>query len=984
MDAEFRRVKELFLAALEQGGPDERAAFLGEACGADEALRRQVQALLERHEEAGGFLEQPAGGPLPTEGSQPGQFLRHSEVDRTAPAEAVGGRVGPYKLLQKLGEGGMGAVWVAEQEQPVKRRVALKVIKPGMDSAQVLRRFEAERQALALMDHTSIAKVFDAGSTPEGRPYFVMELVKGEPITKYCDTVHLPIRERLGLFSQVCQAIQHAHQKGVIHRDVKPSNVLVCMQDGKPVPKVIDFGVAKALHHKLTDRTLYTEVGAVVGTLEYMSPEQAELSALDIDTRADVYSLGALLYELLTGSTPLDKKRLRSAAFTEMLRIIKEEEPPRPSTRLTGSKESLAGLAVLRRTEPARLTKEVRGELDWIVMKALEKDRTRRYQTANGLARDVECYLADEPVEACPPGAGYRLRKLLRKHRAAVGTAAALLALLVTGAAVSALQAVRATRAEALAVAAEAEARKQAKEAQDKLALSAAVTAFLQNDLLGQAGSRAQADRRFEPDYNLTVKEALDRAAVAVGNRFKDRPELEASIRQTMGDAYREVGDYERAIAQLQQAAAIRKGKLGPDHPDLFTTLTSLALAFEAAGKTTEAIALLEQVHDAQAKKNGPDHPDTLVALGNLANAYRAAGRAAQAVALLKQVRDAQVRWFGPDHPSTLTTLGLLALAYRDVGDMTEAVALLQQVRVARARDLGPHHPDTLETFSNLAEALRIAGKTTEATALLEQVRDARVKDLGPDHPDTLLTLNHLAAAYWQAKKHDQSIPLLEQTLAVMRKKLGEQHPQTLRTQANLGVLYRDDGRLEEALPLLEQAHRQANTHALLRWVGARLATVYVRTGRREQAAALVKENLEAARRWQPADSLPLATALADNGSALLELQAWADAEPVLRESLAVREKKQPDAWTTFDTQSMLGQALLGQKKHAAAEPLLLRGYGGMKQRADKVPPIHQARLTEALERLVRLYEATGQKEKAAEWRKQLEEAKAAPKKPTP
>jgi hypothetical protein len=616
-------------------------------------------------------------------------------------------------------------------------------------------------------------------------------------------------------------------------------------------------------------------------------------------------------------------------------------------------------------------------------MKALEKDRTRRYQTANGLARDVERYLADEPVEACPPGAGYRLRKLLRKHRAAVLTAAALLALLVAGAAVSAWQAVRATRAEALAVAAEAEARKQAKEAQDKLALSAAVTEFLQNDLLGQAGSRAQAERRFEPDYNLTVKEALNRAAVAVGDRFKDRPELEASIRQTMGDAYREVGDYEQAITQLRQAAAIRKGKLGPDHPDTLTTLAGLALAFEAAGKTTEAVALLEQVRDARVNKDGPDHPDTLGTLGDLANAYRAAGRAARAVALLKQVRDAQERRFGPDHPSTLSTLGNLALAYRGVGDMAEAVALLEQVRVARARDLGPHHPDTLEALSNLAETHRLDGRTAEGITLLEQVRDARVNDLGPDHPDTLLTLNHLAAAYWQAKRLDRAIPLFEQTLAVMRKRLGEHHPQTLRTQANLGVNYRDAGRLAEAIPLLEQSHRQANKHALLRWVGTRLATAYLRAGMREEAAVLVKENLAAARRWQPEDSLPLATALAENGSALLELQAWADAEAALREALAICGRKQPDAWTTFNTQSMLGQALAGQEKYAAAEPLLVQGYAGLKQRADKVPPIHQARLTEALERLVRLYEATGQKDKAAGWRKQLEEAKAAPKGPT-
>src|SRR6516225_7220912 len=341
--------RDLFIAALDRDDPAERDAYLSAACGSDVDLRRRVERLLWLHKDAGSFLEQQAVAPGETVDPHPAEPPTGPEHARAPgvrgaepppPDEAAGTRLGPYKLLQKVGEGGMGAVWVAEQTEPVKRRVALKVIKPGMDSTQVLRRFEAERQALALMDHTHIAKVFDAGTTPEGRPYFVMELVKGAPITKYCDELHLPIRERLGLFVPVCQAIQHAHQKGIIHRDIKPSNILVAIQDGKPVAKVIDFGVAKALHQRLTEESVYTEIGQVVGTLEYMSPEQAELSVLDIDTRADIYALGALLYELLTGSTPLDRKRLHSAAFAEMLRLIKEEEPPKPSTRLTQSQES--------------------------------------------------------------------------------------------------------------------------------------------------------------------------------------------------------------------------------------------------------------------------------------------------------------------------------------------------------------------------------------------------------------------------------------------------------------------------------------------------------------------------------------------------------------------------------------------------------------------------------------------------------------------
>src|SRR2546426_859701 len=328
--------------------------------------------------------------------------------------------LGPYKLLEQIGEGGMGTVWMAQQTEPVKRLVAVKLIKAGMDSRQVIARFEAERQALALMDHPNIARVLDAGTTSAGRPYFVKDLVKGVPITRYCDEHHLTPRQRLDLFIPVCQATQHAHQKGIIHRDIKPSNVMVTLYDGKPVPKVIDFGVAKATEQRLTERTLFTQYGTLVGTLEYMSPEQAEMSALGVDTRSDIYSLGVLLYELLTGSTPLSHKRVREAAYGEVLRMIKEEEPPKPSTRLSDSGEALASISAQRHMEPAKLTKLVRGELDWIVMKALEKDRNRRYETANGFAADVQRYLNDEPVQACPPSAGYRLRKLVRRHKGPV------------------------------------------------------------------------------------------------------------------------------------------------------------------------------------------------------------------------------------------------------------------------------------------------------------------------------------------------------------------------------------------------------------------------------------------------------------------------------------------------------------------------------------------------------------------------------------
>jgi WD40 repeat protein/serine/threonine protein kinase len=457
MASDPKRVQAVFLRAVELTAPN-RNAILDHECGGDIELRQRVEALLQANDQPGSFLEKPVLEPI-TMGELRSRGIRTDGANEALPGEGPGALIGPYKLLQQIGEGGMGVVYMAEQAHPVRRRIAFKIIKPGMDSKQVIARFEAERQALALMDHQNIAKVFDAGTTLTGRPYFVMELVHGVPITQFCDANQLTPRERLALFVPVCQAIQHAHQKGIIHRDIKPSNVLVTLYDDKPVPKVIDFGVAKAIDQRLTEKTLFTQFGTLVGTFEYMSPEQAEMNALGVDTRSDIYSLGVLLYELLTGTTPLQRERLRQAALDQLVQLIKEEEPPRPSVRLSSS-HNLRKIAAARKTEPAKLSKLVRGDIDWIVMKCLEKDRARRYETANGLARDVERYLHDEPVEACPPSARHRLWKFARRYRRPVIIAAAFALLLVVGVVISTWEAVWAWRAEREAVKAEASSRR--------------------------------------------------------------------------------------------------------------------------------------------------------------------------------------------------------------------------------------------------------------------------------------------------------------------------------------------------------------------------------------------------------------------------------------------------------------------------------------------------------------------------------------------
>jgi tetratricopeptide (TPR) repeat protein/tRNA A-37 threonylcarbamoyl transferase component Bud32 len=882
--------RDLFLAALEAGDAAGRAALLDSRCGGDSTLRKRVEDLLAAADRPGSFMSDPA-------------------ADRLAVKSPSAGAVvaGRYGLLREVGEGGMGTVWLADQTHPVKRRVALKVIKAGMDSARVLARFEAERQALALMDHPNIARVLDAGTTEAGRPYFVMDLVEdGVPLTAYCDAHRLSVPDRLALFVQVCAAVHHAHQKGVIHRDLKPTNVLVEGRDGRPVPKVIDFGLAKATGGvRLTDDTLPTAFGTVAGTPRYMAPEQAALDAADVDTRADIYALGVVLFELLTGSTPIPREAQSNAALGELLRVVREVDPPPPSRRL-GASDALPAVAANRQTEPARLVRLVRGELDWIVLKALAKDRDRRYESATALAQDVGRFLRHEPVSAGPPTAAYRVRKFVRRNRGQVVAAAVVLLALVGGTVGTAAGLVEAHRQERVAVAAlaaEAEQRgavEQERDAKGRAfaaeaaarrradeegAVARAVGDFLQNALLLQAAPEWNARAK-----KVTVEELLDRASGRIAGRFDQQPRVEAAIRTTIGRAYQSLGNYAAALPHLVRALELRRRAPGTEQPNRFDSANDLAVLYRAMGRPAAAEPLLAEALEGHRRVLGHEARDTLAAMNNLALLYLDRGRLSAAEPLAAEALAGYRRVLGDEARDTLRAVVTLASVYLEQGRHPEAELLFVKVLEVSRRALGEEDPDTLLAMNNLASLRKARRQFDEAEKLLLAAIDVGRRVLGEDHPDRLQWVHNLAAQYRRQGRLAEAEPLFVKALDGRRRALGEDHPDTAISVYSLGMLYRGRGRFAEAQPLL---------------------TEYLRS----------------------------------------------------------REKAEPEAWETFNLKAVVGANLLGQELYAEAEPLLLAGYAGMKQRAATMPTTARVRLPQTAARLVELYTAWGKPAEVAKWR---------------
>jgi tetratricopeptide (TPR) repeat protein len=715
--------------------------------------------------------------------------------------EKAGDRIGRYRLLEEIGHGGCGVVYMAEQEKPVKRKLALKVIKLGMDTRQVVARFEAERQALALMDHTNIAKVLDAGATDTGRPYFVMELVGGNKITDYCDQNDLSTRQRLGLFIQVCRAIQHAHQKGVIHRDIKPSNVLVTTEDGVPAPKVIDFGIAKAIEGRLTDQTLFTAFEQFIGTPAYMSPEQAQLGGMDVDTRSDIYSLGVLLYELLTGKTPFDSKELMSSGVDGMRRTIQEKEPPTPSTRLKQE------TATREKSEIKNQKSKIENDLDWIVMKCLEKDRARRYETANGLATDIERHLKSEPVVAGPPSGLYRFQKLVRRNKIAFVAIGAVAASLIIGLAIAVWQSVekshaykRAVAAEQEAIAARTRAEANEKKAKTESAKSQQVARFLEEMLVGVAPGVAQGK-----DTAL-LRQILDKTAARAEKDLTNQPDVEAELLVTLGWTYLSLGEFAEAERMTRESLRLNKSVFNEHDErvvDSKVTLARVLARHGNRGELKEAEGLLRQAIPRLRELYGAASHEASEPLALLAGTLAREGELDEAETFSRQVLAIRTKLFGPHHPQVGASLDNLALVLRDKGSLAEAEAALREA-LAIQRSETNRLVQVGTSLQYLGGVVLRRGNLPAAEAIYKEVLEMTIRRA--DNPYRETSVLGLVVSLWLQDKLDEVEKMIRERLERCQELSGKDHVKTVPWLRRLALCFRDGDRLDEA----EAAYREA------------------------------------------------------------------------------------------------------------------------------------------------------------------------------
>lgn len=971
----FQAAADLFLEAgkLAPGQVDE---FLRARCGSDSDLRIQVQALLDGRNVPDIFdglasrlkpIGEELRGQVPGDEQTGDRSERRAGLSHHDPDEAPGRTIGRFRLVELLGEGGFGRVWVAEQTEPVRRQVAIKILKAGMDSREVLARFEAERQALAFMDHPNIAKVLDAGMTERGRPYFVMEHVPGTSISAFCDASRMRVRQRLELFVPVCRALHHAHQRGIIHRDLKPSNILVTLVDGRPAPKIIDFGIAKATTASLTERSLVTVAGRLLGTPEYMSPEQAASAGADIDTRSDIYSLGVVLYQLLTGTLPFDTKLLLASGYEGMIKVIREQDPPKPSTRFStlmiesGSHRSGTSTDVARNqgTEARTVQRELRGELDWLVMKCLEKDRERRYESADALGADIQRYLDGRPIIAAPPSRMYQVNKLVRRNGMVIGAASSVVLALLLGLGFSLYRYALERDARQRAEAAETESQTRADNLQK--------VADFQAQMLGQvdptiAGIRLSEDvrARFEtalvkaevPEdqraeqarafagqwgrVNATdaARELIDRtilrpAVEAIEKQFADQPAVAASLRDALAERYHQLGMYDTAVLLERQALEVRRRVLGGDHPETLASIGNMGSFLQAQGKRNEAEPYYREVLERSRRVFGEDDSRTLSRVANMGYILNALGKRDEAEPFYRDVLEMRRRVLGDDHPDTLLSINNMGLLRRDQGRLPEAELLYTEALEKRRRVLGEEHRDTLSSLSNLAALLREQGKTEEAARYFREVLEKRRRVLGETHPTTLATIRNLGTVLAARGEFREAETLMREALSNQQRLLGADHPDTIGTLSNLAVFLIDHGDVSKAELMCREAleRRQrvlGHNHPDTLISNNVMGYVLRRQSKLAEAEPYIRETLAIGQRVQGPSHPDTLLYKHNLAAVLLDMSKAAEAESLFREVIRDGTHALGEGHTlVLSATSFLGSVLVEQKRLAEAVELL-------------------------------------------------------------